>query len=238
MFVLTLGKNSLRRLGATALAGVALAGAVFAAGSLFNQDTAPAAAAPEEVKTVDPAEMKIANTEGLDQFFKAYGLEADLAGAAVDKVKVPKKWDESFAAFNTVIKESGLSLEKYKGKTVEKWTVLCPTRSTGEEKAYGVVLVYKQQPVGAYLMQKPSGEVTGLARAGETMAPLSPEQAQETAALFGAELPAVETAAQPQQAVETVGQYELDQEAMARAQAAAMEALENELAAAGAEPVD
>ena len=45
MFVLTFGKNGLRRLGAVAVCGVALAGAVFAVGSFFMEgDAAPAAA--------------------------------------------------------------------------------------------------------------------------------------------------------------------------------------------------
>ena len=40
MFVLTFGKNGLRRLGAVAVCGVALAGAVFAVGSFFMEDDA------------------------------------------------------------------------------------------------------------------------------------------------------------------------------------------------------
>ena len=173
MFVLTMGKNGLKRLGALAVAGVALAGVVFAAGSFFRSDgaAAPTAAAASEAQKTDPAKMKIANTESIQEFFKTYGMEVDLATATVDKVKIPKKWDESFSAFNTVVKESGMSLEKYKGKTVEKWLVLCPGRSSGDQKAYGVLLVYKEQPVGAYLLAQPGGEVTGLTTAAQTAAP-------------------------------------------------------------------
>ena len=60
------------------------------------------------------------------------------------------------------MQESGLDLADYKGKTVEKWTVLCPQLSTGDHDTYCVLLVYKAKAVGAYLLQKPSGEVTGL----------------------------------------------------------------------------
>ena len=45
MFVLTFGKNGLRRLGAVAVCGVALAGAVVAVGSFFMEDDAAPAAA-------------------------------------------------------------------------------------------------------------------------------------------------------------------------------------------------
>ena len=41
MFVLTFGKNGLRRLGAVAVCGVALAGAVFAVGSFFMEARPP-----------------------------------------------------------------------------------------------------------------------------------------------------------------------------------------------------
>lgn len=194
MFVLTFGKNGLRRLGAVAVCGVALAGAVFAVGSFFRDDTATPTAANGETTAVDPTAMKIEGTDDIQAFFKAYGLEVDLATATVDKVKIPKKWDESFSAFNTVVKESGLSLEKYKNKTVEKWVALCPGRSTGENKVSGVLLVYKEEPVGAYLLASPSGEVTGLVTAAATAAPLPDEQAAETAAGFGEEA-AAETAA-------------------------------------------
>ena len=94
----------------------------------------------------------------------------DLSTAAVDKVKIPKKWDDSFSAFNQVVEESGLTLENYKGKTVEKWTALCPTRSDGAQDSYAVLLVYKAQPIGAYLLEKPSGEVTGIVTAAKASA--------------------------------------------------------------------
>ena len=90
-----------------------------------------------------------------------------LSTAAVDKVKIPKQWDDSFAAFNQVVEESGLTLEGHKGKTVEKWTALCPALSDGEDDTYCVLLVYKTKPVGAYLLAKPSGEVTGLVSAAQ-----------------------------------------------------------------------
>ena len=88
----------------------------------------------------------------------------------MDKVKIPKKWDDSFTAFNQVVQESGLDLGSYKGKTVEKWTLLCPQLSTGDEDTYCVLLVYKTKPVGAYLLEKPSGEVSGLVTAAKTAA--------------------------------------------------------------------
>ena len=96
---------------------------------------------------------------------------------------IPKKWDDSFTAFNQVVGESGLTLAVYKGKTVEKWTVLCPARSDGATDTYCVLLVYKAKPVGAYLLEKPSGEVSGLITAAQTAAEAEQQAAETSAAL-------------------------------------------------------
>ena len=86
----------------------------------------------------------------------------DGASITADKVKIPRKWDDSFSAFNGVVQQSGMDLARYKGKTVEKWTALIPAASRGDVSSYGVLLVYKKKAVGAYLLEKPSGTVTGL----------------------------------------------------------------------------
>ena len=108
-------------------------------------------------------------------------VEVDGASITADKVKIPRKWDDSFTAFNTVVEQSGLDLARCKGKTVEKWQALIPAASDGEESCYGVLLVHKKKPVGAYLLAKPSGFVTGLRDAQSAMAAAA-EQAAETAA--------------------------------------------------------
>ena len=186
MFVLTLGKKGLRRLGAAAVCGIALAGAVLAvSGFIHAGDGALEANAPAAQSGATAIPEKIAGSEDIAAFFKGFGLEVDLTTATVDKVKVPKKWDESFSAFNTVVKESGFDLAESKGKTVEKWLVECPARSDGQNTCQCVLLVYKEKPVGAYLLSQPSGEVTGLTSAAATPAPLTSEQAAQTAAGFG-----------------------------------------------------
>jgi hypothetical protein len=94
----------------------------------------------------------------------------DTASVTADKVKIPRKWDDSFSAFNTVVTQSGLDLTRYKGKTVEKWLAALPSQSSGDTTCYGVLLVYKKKPVGAYLLEKPSGVVTGIKDAQSAMA--------------------------------------------------------------------
>ena len=181
MFLFTMTKPGLRQAGALALCGVCLAGAITAAVH-FTGEPVPAGA---------QAQPDIETTQDIAEFFTGHGFEVDLATAAVDKVKIPKKWDDSFSAFDQVVGESGMSLADYKGKTVEKWMVLCPALSNGEQDTYCVLLVNKGQAVGAYLLEKPSGEVSGLISAAQTMAEA---QAAAEEAAAGADSPAEETA--------------------------------------------
>ena len=176
MFLFTLTKPRLRRAGALALCTACLAGTVTAAVRFAGAAAPTAAAAGTTV---------IETTQDIAGYFTGYGFEVDLATAAVDKVKVPKKWDDSFTAFDQVVGESGLSLAACKGKTVEKWTALCPQLSDGENDTYCVLLVYKTRPVGAYLLAKPSGAVTGLVTAA----------AEGAAALAAQQTPAPESEA-------------------------------------------
>ena len=152
MFLFTVTKPGLRQAGALALCAVCLAGTVTAAVRLAGKSVAASA-------TVQTA---IENTQDIGTYFTGYGFEVDLSTAAVDKVKIPKKWDDSFTAFNQVVGESGLTLADYKGKTVEKWTALIPAASSGETSRYGVLLVWRKKAVGAYLLERPSGVVVGL----------------------------------------------------------------------------
>ena len=154
MFLFTVTKPRLRQAGALALCAVCLAGTITAAVHFANDSVTASAAVSEQ--TV------IETTQDIATYFTGYGFEVDLATAAVDKVKIPKQWDDSFAAFNQIVQESGLDLADYKGKTVEKWTALIPAASSGETSRYGVLLVYRKKAVGAYLLERPSGVVVGL----------------------------------------------------------------------------
>lgn len=116
MFLFTVTKPGLRQAGALALCAVCLCGTVAAAVHFSGGAVTASAAAVPGIET----------TQDIGTYFTGYGFDTDLASAAVDKVKIPKKWDDSFAAFNQIVQESGLDLADYKGKTVEKWTVLCP----------------------------------------------------------------------------------------------------------------
>ena len=167
MFVVTLSKTSLKKLG---LGAMCCALVVFSAmlGRYISTRTVTASAA---------ASNKIESAQDIQTWFTGYGLDVDGASITADKVKIPRKWDDSFSAFNGVVQQSGMDLARYKGKTVEKWTALIPAASSGETSRYGVLLVYRKKAVGAYLLEKPSGVVVGLK---DMQAAMAESEAQQT----------------------------------------------------------
>ncbi len=188
MFVLTLNRAVLKRTAVMAMCGVMLAGAIFAVDGMMTGGVAETSA-QTQTKTI-----KVENAQDMTSYFTQFGLEMDPVTVTVDKVQIPRDWDVHFEAFNAEIEKSGLSLVKYKGKQVEKWTMQCTTLNNGEQKCLGVLLVYKKRVVGAYMLQQPSGEVTAPADAAQTAAPLEqlpddfaantlPQQAPDEAAM-------------------------------------------------------
>ena len=147
MFVVTLSKTSLKKLGLGAMC-CALVVCSALLGRFISQRTV----------AVSAAVNRIESAQDIQTWFTGYGLDVDGASITADKVKIPRKWDDSFSAFNGVVQQSGMDLARYKGKTVEKWTALIPAASSGETSRYGVLLVYKKKAVGAYLLERPSGQ--------------------------------------------------------------------------------
>ena len=165
MFVVTLNKTSLKKVGAGALCCALVIFSAFL-GRYISTRTVAAAAGVNRIESA----------QDIQTWFTGYGLDVDGTASTADKVKIPRKWDDSFSAFNGVVQQSGMDLTRYKGKTVEKWTALIPAASSGETSRYGVLLVYRKKAVGAYLLEKPSGVVTGLKDAQTAMALQEAEQ--------------------------------------------------------------
>ena len=151
MFVVTLNKTSLKKVGAGAFCCALVIFSAFL-GRYISTRTVAAAAGVNRIESA----------QDIQTWFTGYGLDVDGTSITADKVKIPRKWDDSFSAFNGVVQQSGMDLTRYKGKTVEKWTALIPAASSGETSRYGVLLVYRKKAVGAYLLEKPSGTVMGL----------------------------------------------------------------------------
>ena len=168
MFVVTVNKTSLKKLGLGAMC-CALVVCSALLGRYISTRTVTAAASA--------AVNRVESAQDIQTWFTGYGVDVDGASITADKVKIPRKWDDSFSAFNGVVQQSGMDLARYKGKTVEKWTALIPAASNGDASRYGVLLVYKKKAVGAYLLERPSGVVVGLK---DMQAAMAEAEAQQT----------------------------------------------------------
>ena len=168
MFVVTLKKAGLKKVGVGVLCCALVVFSAVLGRYISGRSVMAAAAASGN---------KIESAQDIQTWFTGYGLDVDAATIAADKVKIPRKWDDSFSAFNGVVQQSGMDLARYKGKTVEKWTALIPAASNGDASRYGVLLVYKKKAVGAYLLERPSGVVVGLK---DMQAAMAEAEAQQT----------------------------------------------------------
>ncbi len=118
MFVVTLSKASVKKLGVGAMCCALVVFSAMLGRYISTRSVAVAAAS-----------NKIESAQDIQTWFTGYGLDVDGASITADKVKIPRKWDDSFSAFNGVVQQSGMDLARYKGKTVEKWTALIPAAS-------------------------------------------------------------------------------------------------------------
>ena len=96
----------------------------------------------------------IETTQDIGTYFTGYGFDTDLASAAVDKVKIPKSGTTALPPSTRSCRKAALTWPITRGKTVEKWTVLCPQLSTGDHDTYYVLLVYKAKAVGGIFTAK------------------------------------------------------------------------------------
>lgn len=173
MFMVTLHKSHWRRFFAMLGCAVVLSGVFLGVNSLADGARATAAAAAgDTVKSADD----------MANFLLGYGVEVDVSTAQVLQVTIPRKFDESFKAFNEVIQDCGMDLAKYKGKMVEKWVLQSPNRTVEDQTAYAVLLVRNARVVGGYLLYQPSGEVVSLKKTLDKAALLPQADAVETQA--------------------------------------------------------
>ena len=106
MFVVTLSKASVKKLGVGAMCCALVVFSAMLGRYISTRSVAVAAAS-----------NKIESAQDIQTWFTGYGLDVDGASITADKVKIPRKWDDSFSAFNGVVQQSGMDLARYKGKT-------------------------------------------------------------------------------------------------------------------------
>ena len=148
MFVITISKKRIVKAAAAVVCIVAVGAVAVGVKGFFVQDSATAAVSRS---------TKLSTTQEMIDYIASKGFTADIQTAQIIEVEIPKKFDSNFEVFNEKIKQTdGLSLEKYKGDKVNKWTFDILDYGT-EKGAAAVLLIRKEKLIGAYILEKPDG---------------------------------------------------------------------------------
>lgn len=159
MFVVTLNKNKIVRILAAVACVVAVGTVGVGVKGFFFKETDASA----QLK-----KMRLSTTQEMVNYIGEKGFTADLQTAQVIEVEIPKKFDENFEGFNDKIKQTDdLSLEKYKGDKVNKWTFDLIDYGKDNKKAVAVLLLKKEKLIGAYILEQPQGIAKAMVGAKE-----------------------------------------------------------------------
>ena len=149
MFVITVNRKKITKIALVAVCVIAVGAAGAGVKNFFEKDSAAVAVTKK---------TKLTTTQDMVDYIAEKGFTADMQTAQVTEVQIPKKFDDSFTAFNEKIKQNdGLSLEKYKGDKVNKWTFDIIGYKEDETRAVAVLLIRKEKLIGAYILEKPDG---------------------------------------------------------------------------------
>ena len=100
-------------------------------------------------KNVESQEDRIA-------FLKQFGWEVEPEARDVQQITIPVKFDPLYEKYNDLQLKEGLNLEKYKGKTVKKYTYLVNNHNY-EGVVYANLLIYKNRVIGGDICSAVSG---------------------------------------------------------------------------------
>lgn len=149
MFVITLNKKKIKKIMTVALCIVAAGAVGIGIKGYFSQNSET---------FLSGKKTKLSTTQEMVDYIAEKGFTVDIQTAQVAEVEIPKKFDDNFVGFNEKIKQTdNLSLEKYKGDKVNKWTFEIVDYPNGEVKANAVLLIKKEKLIGAYILEQPDG---------------------------------------------------------------------------------
>ncbi len=149
MFVITINKKRITQAVAIAACVIAVGAIALGVKNFFTKDEATFSTSKG---------MKLSTTQQMVDYIAEKGHNADIQTAQVAEVVIPKKFDDTFESFNEKIKQTdGLSLEKYKGDKVSKWTFELIDYNGEDKKASAVLLLKKEKLIGAYILESPDG---------------------------------------------------------------------------------
>lgn len=122
----------------------------------------------------------IATVEEQLTFLNELGYSVDPKPIFSDEVVIPEEFDSVYEKYNELQKAQGLNLEKYRGKTVLRYTYA--VESAEDEQIYATLLIYKNRIIGGDITTLgENGRVERLERENNTVLHDKTESEQSTA---------------------------------------------------------
>ncbi len=90
-------------------------------------------------------------------YISSFGPEVDTSKLKVDEVTVPQEFGEVYTSYNNIQKSQGFDLEKYKGKTLKRYTYPVTNYPDGSKFVFAEVLVFEGVIVAADIYSTESG---------------------------------------------------------------------------------
>ena len=140
MFVCSVRASSLRFVSVIVISVIALTALV-----VFVPTYVPTSLVLGEDKIVYD---NIASPEARRAFLAGFGWEIDEGGCEEEAVVIPARFDAVYEDYNTVQKQQGLDLERYRGKTVMRYTYPVTNYEGYDGTVCATLLIYKDRVVG------------------------------------------------------------------------------------------
>lgn len=90
----------------------------------------------------------IASPEARRAFLAGFGWEIDESSGEEEAVVIPARFDAVYEDYNDIQKKQGLNLERYRGKTVMRYTYPVKNYEGYDGTVYATLLIYKDRVVG------------------------------------------------------------------------------------------
>ena len=161
MFVCTVKASSIKYFTAILFSAAVLVGIVALLPVI--DPSGEVAIAAVDYKGVDTVEEQLS-------FLRELGHNPDPNPIYAGEVVIPEVFDSVYETYNQLQKAQGLNLEKYKGKTVQRYTYALTSASDDGEQTdgnvgevrYATLLIYKNRVIGGDITTTgPNGKVEG-----------------------------------------------------------------------------
>ena len=139
MFVYTLKATTLKYIGVMAFCMVAIVATVLLVPDTYHTYEVETMASPADFKNIKSEEDRI-------NLLKSLGLEIDAHSIKVEEITIPEEFDSVYEEYNSLQKETGFNLEKYKGKKAKRYTYVV---TNYDAPAIVNIIIYKNRVIGA-----------------------------------------------------------------------------------------